>query len=34
MQNGRVIAYAFKQLKEYKKKYPTYDIELATTVQY
>lgn len=30
--NGRVIAYTFKQLKNHEKNYPTYDLELATTM--
>ena len=32
MQNSKVIAYASRQLKEYKKKYPTHDLELAAVV--
>ena len=32
MQNGKVIAYASRQLKEYEKKYPTHDLELAAVV--
>ncbi|PON37319.1 Ribonuclease H-like domain containing protein, partial [Parasponia andersonii] len=32
MQNGKVIAYASGQLKEYEKKYPTHDLELAAVV--
>ena len=32
MQNGKVIAYASKQLKEYEKNYPTHDLELAAVV--
>ena len=32
MQNGKVIAYASRQLKEYEKNYPTHDLELATVV--
>ncbi|PON49476.1 hypothetical protein PanWU01x14_229920, partial [Parasponia andersonii] len=32
MQNGKVIAYASRQLKEYQKKYPTHDLELAAVV--
>ena len=29
MQHRKVIAYASSQLKDYEKKYPTYDLELA-----
>ena len=32
MQNGKVIAYASKKLKEYKKNYPMHDLELAIVV--
>ena len=32
MQNGKVIAYASRQLKEYEKNYPTQDLELAVVV--
>ena len=32
MQNGKVVAYAFHQLKNYEKNYPTHDLELATVV--
>ncbi|KAH9801781.1 Endonuclease [Citrus sinensis] len=32
MQNGKVIAYAFRQLKEYEKNYPTHDLEFAAVV--
>ena len=32
MQNGKVIAYASKQLKEYEKNYPTHDLELVAVV--
>jgi hypothetical protein len=32
MQNGRVIAYASRQLKEHEQHYPTHDLELATVV--
>ncbi|XP_038876706.1 uncharacterized protein LOC120069092, partial [Benincasa hispida] len=29
MQHGRVVAYAFRQLKNHERNYPTYDFELA-----
>ena len=32
MQHGKVIAYAFRQLKEYELRYPTHDLELAAIV--
>ena len=32
MQNGKIIAYASKQLKEHEKNYPTHDLELAAVV--
>ena len=32
MQNGRVIAYASRQLKEHENRYPTHDLELAAVV--
>ncbi|WMV54135.1 hypothetical protein MTR67_047520 [Solanum verrucosum] len=32
MQNGKVIAYASKQLKVHERNYPTHDLELATVV--
>ena len=32
MQHGRVIAYASRQLKIYKKNYPTRDLELTVVV--
>ncbi|KAH0758098.1 hypothetical protein KY290_021591 [Solanum tuberosum] len=32
MQNGKVIAYASKQLKVHEKNYPTHDLELAAVV--
>ncbi|WMV58091.1 hypothetical protein MTR67_051476, partial [Solanum verrucosum] len=34
MQRGKVIAYASRQLKVYKKNYPTNDLELAAILQY
>jgi hypothetical protein len=32
MQEGRVIAYASRQLKRHEEHYPTYDLELAAVV--
>ena len=32
MQHGKVITYAFRQLKSYEQNYPTHDLELATMV--
>ncbi|KAG8472896.1 hypothetical protein CXB51_034783 [Gossypium anomalum] len=32
MQEGRVVAYASRQLKPHEKNYPTHDLELATIV--
>ena len=32
MQNGKVIAYGSRQLKEHEKKYATHDLELAAVV--
>ena len=32
MQHGKVIAYAFQQLKQHEQNYPTHDLKLATVV--
>ena len=32
MQDGKVVAYASRQLKPYEKNYPTHDLELAVVV--
>lgn len=32
MQNGRVIAYASRQLKKHKQNYPAHDLDLAAIV--
>ena len=32
IQRGKVIAYAFRQLKPHEKNYPTHDLELAAVV--
>ena len=32
MPNGRVVAYASRQLKKHEKNYPTYDLEMAVVV--
>jgi hypothetical protein len=32
MQQGQVVAYALRQLKEHEKNYLTHDLELATFV--
>ena len=32
MQNGKVVAYASRQLKNYEKNYPTHDLELSAVV--
>ena len=32
MQNGRVIAYASRQLRKHEENYPTHDLELAAVI--
>ena len=32
MQNGKVVAYVSRQLKDYETRYPTHDLELAAVV--
>ena len=32
LQQGKVIAYAFRQLKPYEENYPTHDLELAAII--
>jgi len=32
MQDGKVVAYASRQLKVHEKNYPTHDLELAAVV--
>ena len=32
IQNGRVIAYASRQLRKHEINYPTHDLELATVI--
>ena len=32
MQEGRVVAYASRQLRPHEENYPTHDLELATVV--
>ena len=32
MQNGKVMAYASRQLKTYEQNYPTHDLELAAVI--
>ena len=32
MQNGRVVAYASRQLKKHEQNYPTHDLDIAVMV--
>ena len=32
MQDGKVVAYTFRQLKQHEQNYPTHDLELAMIV--
>ena len=32
VQNGKVVAYASRQLRTHEKNYPTYDLELAAVI--
>ena len=32
MQNGRVVAYASRQLKKHEQNYPTHDLEMAVVI--
>ena len=32
MQNGRVVAYASRQLKKHEQNYPTHDLKMAVIV--
>ena len=32
MRHDKVIVYAFRQLKQYERKYPTYDLELVAVI--
>ena len=32
MENGRVVAYASRQLKKHEQNYPTHDLEMAAVV--
>ena len=32
MQDGKVVAYALRQMKPHEQNYPTHDLELATVV--
>ena len=32
MQDGKVVAYAFRQMKPHEQNYPTHDLELAAVV--
>ena len=32
MQNGKVVAYASRQLKKYEQNYPTHDLEMVAVI--
>ena len=32
IQNGRVVAYASRQLKKHEQNYPTHDLEMAAVI--
>ena len=32
MKNGRVVAYASRQLKKHEQNYPTHDLEMAAVI--
>ena len=32
MQNGKVVAYASRQLKKHEQNYPTHDLEMAAVI--
>ena len=32
MQNGRIVAYASRQLKKHEQNYPSYDLEMVAVI--